>query len=477
MKNFRFLRYLTIIIFYCNLNRCVDLESATAAQVGYSSITTWQAALSSLIENPYETLYSPEFIAQLVDYETTILSIKEFSNTMRECSQIFQRNYQDNKLWLDGNNLKPDFSFQAFVQKLIVKSDTIIAFWGDLHGSVHSLMRTLQSLVKAGYLHDNFKIPTGKNFYMIFLGDYSDRGKYGTEVLYTLAKLKIANPERVILVRGNHEDPQQNITAVANAPTLTAEFTQKMVTNGAKPTAEQILETQEKLMSPIFNFYNLLPSALYLGTEAIRIQFVQCSHGGIEMGYNPALFINAPKNILYQKIDRLEAYENALEIGFSSDDKNVRDATSQITDMIEKLPWFDINKGQYDFAPTKLVDLGFLWSDFSLNSNDTLNFNSSRGVGWIAGKTGVDALLKFYNTGRNNLVAFIRAHQHSGELLKLQWKTHGLVTLWDAENQVRTLLSAPDARDLKFNFDSYILVTTKRLYKNWKFDHIFTPIL
>ena len=50
---------------------------------------------------------------------------------------------------------------------------------------------------------------SNKVTYMVFLGDYVDRGFYGTEVLYTIMMLKIANPEKVILLRGNHEDHRQ----------------------------------------------------------------------------------------------------------------------------------------------------------------------------------------------------------------------------------------------------------------------------
>jgi protein phosphatase len=42
---------------------------------------------------------------------------------------------------------------------------------------------------------------------MIFLGDYGDRGEYSAEVDYVVLKLKLMFPDRVILMRGNHEGP------------------------------------------------------------------------------------------------------------------------------------------------------------------------------------------------------------------------------------------------------------------------------
>jgi serine/threonine-protein phosphatase 2B catalytic subunit len=37
------------------------------------------------------------------------------------------------------------------------------------------------------------------------LGDFVDRGIYGTEVMLLLMSLKINYPQNVILLRGNHE--------------------------------------------------------------------------------------------------------------------------------------------------------------------------------------------------------------------------------------------------------------------------------
>jgi protein phosphatase len=41
--------------------------------------------------------------------------------------------------------------------------------------------------------------------WMLFLGDYADRGEQATETYYLLLSLKRAFPERVLLLRGNHE--------------------------------------------------------------------------------------------------------------------------------------------------------------------------------------------------------------------------------------------------------------------------------
>ncbi|MFQ5940446.1 MAG: metallophosphoesterase family protein [Nitrososphaerales archaeon] len=68
---------------------------------------------------------------------------------------------------------------------------------GDLHGDLQSLGAILQ---KSGFLNDLSSI-------IVFLGDYGDRGKESVEVYYVILYLKVRYPDRVILMRGNHEGP------------------------------------------------------------------------------------------------------------------------------------------------------------------------------------------------------------------------------------------------------------------------------
>lgn len=72
---------------------------------------------------------------------------------------------------------------------------------GDLHGDIESLFTILKE--------SNFiqRMEHDIRAFLIFLGDYGDRGDYSKEVYYTVLKLKIAFPTQVILMRGNHEGP------------------------------------------------------------------------------------------------------------------------------------------------------------------------------------------------------------------------------------------------------------------------------
>ena len=74
---------------------------------------------------------------------------------------------------------------------------------GDLHGSYKCLDRVLEL---AGKLEGN------PNSYIVFCGDYVDRGENSLEVFCSLLLLKLAYPKNVIMLRGNHEDqPPQTV--------------------------------------------------------------------------------------------------------------------------------------------------------------------------------------------------------------------------------------------------------------------------
>ncbi len=68
---------------------------------------------------------------------------------------------------------------------------------GDLHGDYATLERIIAKFV-------------GSDTFLVFLGDYVDRGRRQLDVLLKVCEMKLQNPERVILLRGNHEDERMN---------------------------------------------------------------------------------------------------------------------------------------------------------------------------------------------------------------------------------------------------------------------------
>ena len=83
---------------------------------------------------------------------------------------------------------------------------------GDLHGDLESLVHILK---ETSFLQ---KATKNKKTVLILLGDYGDRGSYSAEVYYIVLKLKLLFPEQVILMRGNHEGPEDLLASPHDLP-------------------------------------------------------------------------------------------------------------------------------------------------------------------------------------------------------------------------------------------------------------------
>jgi hypothetical protein len=70
---------------------------------------------------------------------------------------------------------------------------------GDIHGNFSDLFFFMQSLLSFG----DIRLTTNN---ILCLGDYVDRGEHSIECVVLLISLMLMDPEKVTLLRGNHED-------------------------------------------------------------------------------------------------------------------------------------------------------------------------------------------------------------------------------------------------------------------------------
>ena len=88
------------------------------------------------------------------------------------------------------------------VKELLIKQPNIqivncpVTVCGDIHGEFHDLIELFKV---GGYIRDT-------NY--LFLGNYIDRGCFSVESISLLLALKFKYPNRIFLLRGNHESRQ-----------------------------------------------------------------------------------------------------------------------------------------------------------------------------------------------------------------------------------------------------------------------------
>lgn len=362
-----------------------------------------------------------------------------FNNAPKENNHLFDISTATDYYW-------------PYAQRFIVQPQSKVFVMGDIHGSLHSVLRALETLIKEGYLNNQFKI-IKNNFYMVFLGDYVDRGFYSIEVLYTLMRLKIANWKNVFLLRGNHEDTTFNIKAAQALPSIVATLREKYKNNAPK------------MINIVGKIYELLPHVVFMQCND---DVIQLCHGGFDPYFNPQKFMQSKKTF-----EKLEYTDQTLHSVWSEEKTSLR--------VLADLRGFNQNHFIM-FSPTNFIHVGFNWFDFNFAlkaKHNQLNYVDARGYG--ATKKVVKKFLKMYG-----LRAIFRGHQHMYFGLKMfsdsdagkpegdYWRTivHEKQTpdgfLLKNYFPVFTFSSAVESYHILLPHDFFAIVTTAATWNEWR---------
>ncbi|KKQ49993.1 MAG: Serine/threonine-protein phosphatase [candidate division TM6 bacterium GW2011_GWF2_38_10] len=338
-----------------SLNIQVERSAAQAPNYTYPSLIDWTVTCL----RSYDEQHEPSYFRS-----ETVFPYLEFVRVFRDYKKKMERKGILNKeIWtvVDRKTAAASQDFMhPYATVLDMDDGNKVCFMGDLHGSLHSLLRNLWRLVSLGYLNDQFKI-IKKDFYMVFTGDYVDRGRYGIEVLYTLLRLKCANWGRVHLIRGNHE-----MIEINKRDGLYEELTQKYGENKA-----------EQCMGLLSIVYDTMPLAVYI---VVHKQIIKAVHGGF-----------APYDY-YFDVNRF--IETSVKI-----------RNDKAESLVQKRYFYIPLVGEEISAP------GYQWCDFEPLFEQALTdaaiFPTSGRV-WHIGGASVPELLR-----KAGLSLMIRGHQHA----------------------------------------------------------------
>jgi len=141
----------------------------------------------------------PTVLSQIVEEALDIQTL-EFTQTVEQATAMLKR--EDGRV---GN-----LCFKGRLVEVDPKGEALVV--GDLHGDLESLIDVLR---QSNILE---RIDESSESILIFLGDYGDRGTYPAEIYYTVLNLKLLHPSQIILMRGNHEGPEDLMPSPHDLP-------------------------------------------------------------------------------------------------------------------------------------------------------------------------------------------------------------------------------------------------------------------
>ncbi|MBD3231440.1 hypothetical protein GF322_02140 [Candidatus Dependentiae bacterium] len=223
-------------------------------------------------------------IDNLYDIDSTVERILDFLHFFNDSylewlqnKQFWSKYYPEKFLNKKENTFVDDkYNFPNIFEWVLDPKEKVNVV-GDIHGNFQTIKSILDNLI--GMDRMDKKLQLKDNNKLVFLGDYTDRGKENLKVLCSVIILALKNPGRVVLLRGNHENIDMNEHYFKNRETIKDNILYEFVYLALdKHKQDDIKNFREQLKL----FYNYLPDALLLGYKNFN-QLKLLVHGGFEL--------------------------------------------------------------------------------------------------------------------------------------------------------------------------------------------------
>ena len=412
----------------------------------------------------------PQMYANGGDY------LDRFENVAEQLNRLMEENYdeqktknntscapdteedEDNQLseYEDFSESKKDFDYKKemlrlsnaehyiIFQKIVVPKNSTIFVKGDIHGDEKTIPALITALKNKQLMNKDLIL--ADDAYIIFLGDYIDRGPNSLEVIRQVTELKQKNPKNVFLLRGNHETKlfltgskgkKDHNSIASQLKRLPSKYTANHQTHKAK-IKRILLELQEA--------FSFMPQILFLGYEdemQDQTHYTALLHGGIPAipQFSNPIYQGAP-----EKISR-----DILQLTDSSDaiKKLLNNPSLEGLDIFE-LRLFANERNIMTYVSP------YLWNDFLPTEDITQDQitvpNKKRGPQiWAVNKTDTLKWLKNISTAKNFVHFIIRGHQQSPRNLFEKQGQEGVALRWNG--RVITLDYSPRVKGFRAKHD------------------------
>jgi hypothetical protein len=91
------------------------------------------------------------------------------------------------------------------ILKFTPQPDTHFVILGNIHGSLHSLIRDFEELERLGIINNNLEI-TNPKYYFIFMGNVINLSPFSLETLYLVLNFVNKNPNKTFYLVGEDEN-------------------------------------------------------------------------------------------------------------------------------------------------------------------------------------------------------------------------------------------------------------------------------